>query len=289
MTELDDLLACEFGVVRTAALRRAGLSKRRIDTLASERVLTSPAWGWYAGPEPDADAKAAVTMGGAVACVSALAKRGVWVPPDDGPFHIRLTQHHRSRRAEASTTCDPRGGYRPVESAVDSVRNALESAAGCLEPDLLVAVTDSALNRRLVTHPEVTSWFAAYPASIRDAVAACDARAESGTESLARIRIQRLGVRVRSQVGIDGVGRVDLLVGERLVVELDSIEHHANLGAYEKDRERDRRLRALGYIPIRLTYRQVMFEWEQVEADIRALLAAGEHRGPLRRPFAASA
>lgn len=41
-----------------------------------------------------------------------------------------------------------------------------------------------------------------------------------------RLRLRRRKVELRTQVTIADVGRVDLLVGERLVIEVDSKEHH---------------------------------------------------------------
>jgi len=44
----------------------------------------------------------------------------------------------------------------------------------------------------------------------------------SGLETLARLHLRRRHIRVRSQVHIPPVGWVDLLIGGRLVLELDS-------------------------------------------------------------------
>lgn len=172
----------------------------------------------------------------------------------------------------------------PHRAAVDDLDTALRCAARRLDDEELLVVLDSVRNLELRSLAELETLLATQPRRVRR-VLARSGLAESGTETLVRSRLRARGVSVRSQVVIRGVGRVDLLVGRCLVIEVDSIQHHTSLRAYEADRERDRRLRALGYTPIRLTYRQVVQDWPAVEADILAMVARGLHR---RRAAAAA-
>ena len=59
----------------------------------------------------------------------------------------------------------------------------------------------------------------------------------------------------------------------RLIVETDGFEHHGTRSAFESDRERDVRLRLLGYTVLRFTYKQVNDEPDAVAAALGALLA----------------
>jgi very-short-patch-repair endonuclease len=59
----------------------------------------------------------------------------------------------------------------------------------------------------------------------------------------------------------------------KLVVELDSWEHHGDRAAFERDRARDLELMIAGYRTIRITHRRLDSEARQVAAEIRALLA----------------
>jgi len=59
----------------------------------------------------------------------------------------------------------------------------------------------------------------------------------------------------------------------RLIVELDSRTHHAIAHAFEADRVRDRRLEAAGWRVVRITWRQLHDTPDEVEADLRKLLA----------------
>ncbi|WP_374611703.1 endonuclease domain-containing protein, partial [Gordonia sp. (in: high G+C Gram-positive bacteria)] len=102
--------------------------------------------------------------------------------------------------------------------------------------------------------------------------------AASGTETAARLRLRSAGLRVTVQHHVPGVGWVDLLVGERLALELDSVEHHTGIEKYEEDRTRDRKLISRGYFPLRVTYAQVFGDWANTYADIAEIIAHGYHR-----------
>jgi len=66
---------------------------------------------------------------------------------------------------------------------------------------------------------------------------------------------------------------VDFLWNERrLIVETDGYRFHSGREAFEDDRERDLRLKSLGYEVVRLTYRQVASESDQTAEMLRRLL-----------------
>ena len=112
-----------------------------------------------------------------------------------------------------------------------------------------------------------------------DAAAAITLRggSQSGLETLVRLFLIRQRIRVRSQVRVAGVGHVDLVVGDRLVLELDGEEFHTGL-AFEEDRRRDFALVQQGYLVLRITYRMIMQDWQRVADGILALVRRDEHR-----------
>jgi hypothetical protein len=59
----------------------------------------------------------------------------------------------------------------------------------------------------------------------------------------------------------------------KLVVELDSWQHHGHRAAFERDRARDPKLLLAGYRTIRVTHRRLEKEPAVLAAEIRALLA----------------
>jgi very-short-patch-repair endonuclease len=89
------------------------------------------------------------------------------------------------------------------------------------------------------------------------------------------LALRSRNLRVRPQVWIPGVGRVDLLIGDRLVLELDGREWHQD---FERDRARDRALVARGYLVLRASYRQVLEDWPTIEAQIAEIVARRDHR-----------
>lgn len=59
----------------------------------------------------------------------------------------------------------------------------------------------------------------------------------------------------------------------KLVVELDSWEHHGHRSAFERDRIRDPKLLIAGYRTVRVTHRRLDREPDQLAQEIRELLA----------------
>lgn len=107
-----------------------------------------------------------------------------------------------------------------------------------------------------------------------------DANCESVGETRTRMILQRNDFDFLSQVWIDdsagSVGRVDFLVGGRVVIEFDGAQKYAGLDGKEAlvaEKRREDRLRALGYRVVRLTWPDLE-DAAAVVARIRAELAA---------------
>jgi len=121
------------------------------------------------------------------------------------------------------------------------------------------------------------------PVRIRPLVDDARTDAESGLETIARLLFRGRRIPCRTQVRFRGVGRVDLLVGDRLVIELDGEEFHTGL-QFDEDRRRDLELTLRGYLVIRLSWRMVVQEWDAVERGLLELVARGAHRWGSARP-----
>ena len=67
--------------------------------------------------------------------------------------------------------------------------------------------------------------------------------------------------------------RFQLSRSPRVVVELDSWEHHSHRSAFERDRARDPKLLIAGYRTVRVTHRRLDREPDRLAAEIRQLLA----------------
>lgn len=59
----------------------------------------------------------------------------------------------------------------------------------------------------------------------------------------------------------------------KLIIELDSWEHHGHRSAFERDRARDPKLLIAGYRTVRVTHRRLDREGDRLVTEIRELLA----------------
>lgn len=274
------------GIVTLGELEAHGFRRRERESALGSGALLRVRNGWFAIPGAEPDVVRSVRLGGRLTCGNALRIHGLWVV-DDAALHVAV-------RGNAARLRDPDDRRREWDRArsgnvvlhwrqeaahpvpIDDMSSALDQFARCAPFENVVATLDSALNKRAASMAALESLLRPTLESAR-ILRALDAGAQSGTESLARVRLRSLGLTVRTQVPIAGVGRVDLLVGERLVVEIDSVSHH--LGEqYERDRLRDLELVRQGFIVIRASYRTVMYDWEILEAAIRQIVSRGEHR-----------
>lgn len=260
----------ESGVVSWRSLLAEGRTQSDVRRAIRSGDLHRIRRGWYACASADPDVAAAVAAGGVLSCVSALGAHGVWVP-EGSRIHVRSRRRGPRFCRQYGTDQDPES------AAVDSIPTALRHAVRCLDPEGLIIVCDSLVNLGLLARDEITLTLGAAPPRILRALDRCD-RSESGTETIVRLRLRRRGIRVTPQVFIPGLGRVDLLVGRRLILEIDGRQYHSSSAQFESDRERDRRAIHMGYLVVRLSYRQVMYDWESAETTIVDLVRRREHQ-----------
>lgn len=277
---LEEMLKTHHGVVTRRHLLSVGCSDSDIRRAVRTGALTRLRPGWYRGAMAKDAVVRAVQAGGALSCVGALKLHGAWVPPGTD-LHVRRSPYHRARKPAKARGCRCPGRPRAaVSQSVDSLSEAVTAATSCLGTEAAVAVLDSILERDLMRLEELTGLLSGLPGR-RHLLDLIDQRAQSGTETFSRLRLRSCRIRLRPQVTIGDIGRVDLLAGERLVIEVDSRAHHTSAHHYARDRARDRRLVSLGYIVVRLTYEDVMYDWDTVVADIIAIVRQRRHNRPL--------
>ncbi|WP_324014662.1 endonuclease domain-containing protein [Microbacterium sp. JZ37] len=101
--------------------------------------------------------------------------------------------------------------------------------------------------------------------------------ADSGLETIVIPRLRWLRLPMRRQIWIAG-HRVDLLIGERLVLQIDGGTH---VDAQRMiDNEHDAALRLMGYHVIRVGRRQILDDWATVQDLVMRAVAQGLHRAP---------
>lgn len=192
-------------------------------------------------------------------------------------LHLSLPRHSGHARPPSEAVSHWRGGnWRAGFTPADAIETVVQDLADCLPTEDVVCALDSALNLRLIGLPRLRELLATTRRGGHIAEA-LDGRADSGLESLVRLRLARAGVNATPQHVIDGIGRIDLLIGDRLLIECDGRIHHDDDSGRAKDRARDIALIARGYLVIRLDVRQILDEWPATLAVIRALMARREH------------
>ena len=219
----------------------------------------------------------AIRIGGRLACLSQLRRQGVWVL-DTAEVHVHLAANASRLRADPLGS---RGHWQPLIRADPadgddvSLIDALRQAHECLPLPAWIASVDSALHLRLLSADDLATLRAHLPRAGRRALQLLDAKAESGLESIVRVLALLLGFRVRSQVVVSGIGRVDLVVEDWIVVETDGSAFHDTALA-PRDRRRDARLAATGRSVLRPGYELVVHDQTAVA---RQLIGAVEtHR-----------
>ena len=271
------------GVAPTALLRQRGLDRATIEALVSTGRLRRLRKGWFSVAEASREVVDATRCGGALACVSALRQHGIWTVPTS-TLHAVIPSGATAPGEMVSHRAEP---GQPMDFCIEPIRDAIGRALRCLPFDEAVAAVDSALRLSgslgwWFSRQDLVAVVAKLPRRYRRILDWVDPRAGSGLESIVRVRLRSIGIRTRPQVRVDHVGDVDLVVGDRLVIETDGKEHH--LGAqFARDRHRDAELLRRGYLVLRLTWADVLFDWPRIEALILEVIRRGDHRGEVRR------
>ncbi|MDN5726715.1 MAG: endonuclease domain-containing protein [Propionibacteriales bacterium] len=255
------------------------LSQQELDQAGRLGQLSRIRHGWYATPTATASVVAAVRAGGRLGCLSALAFHGLWVPPTSG-LHVLFRRRARLG-PEVEAHLVPRWTF---TGAVEPLPEALAHVIGHHDAETALMVLESALNLRRIGIAEAEQLTRRAPTEKSRVLAHLNPLAGAGTETRLRLFHELRGVPVIAQYEVAGVGWCDLLVGESLILEADSKQHHTGVENYSRDRARDLQLHRLGYDRLRFTYEQVMFQWQATRAALSALLATRRHRRP-PRPF----
>lgn len=272
MSRLASELRLRGGVVRTSVLSDAGCTRGECERALSSGVIIRPGRGWLAVSDADPLLIAAARNGVVLTCVTQAKRLGLWVLKDDRP-HV-AARANSGRAPTSSTTvhwCTPPLPRHP-DHLVDPIENVLVIAARCMPHEQALVVWESALRQGITTRQAVERL--ALPPAARRLLADADPFADSGLESLAVPRLRWMRLPLRRQIWVFG-HRVDLLIGERLVLQTDGAHH---VGAQrDQDIAHDAELMLLGYHVIRVGYRQVVDHWEEVQDRIMRAVAQGLH------------
>ncbi|WP_235511465.1 endonuclease domain-containing protein [Agromyces sp. Root81] len=162
---------------------------------------------------------------------------------------------------------------RHPDALTDPIENVLVLVAQCQPFEAALAVWESALRRGLLDRQALERM--PLPTAVRNVLGSALPFSDSGLESFVVPRLAWMKIPLVPQVWIAG-HRVDFLIGERLVLQIDGGHHVGE--QRESDIEHDAELMLLGYHVIRVGYSQIVDRWQTVQDHIVRAVAQGLHR-----------
>jgi len=262
-------------VVTSRSLAAAGHSPHYVAIAVSRGRVVRVRPGWIATPEADPLLVAAARAGAVLTCITEARRLELWVLAEDR-LHLGAPATSggvRSAGAHIHWAAPPIP--RAPGVLEDPIENVLAIVARCQPHDVALAIWESALRKGLVT-VDALRRLPLGPA----ARALCEEAvpwSDSGLESFVAPRLRWLGLSIRAQTWVQG-HRVDFLIGERLVLQIDG-GHHVGAQRAE-DVAHDAALLLMGYHVIRVTYAQMVDGWPAVQEQIMRAVAQGLHRAP---------
>jgi very-short-patch-repair endonuclease len=185
--------------------------------------------------------------GGRVACITAARHLGLWVLTDDERPHAWLCDGQRSYHPSRCGCVEhwDAGPLGPPD-ATPTLPRILLQIFRCHGVEEFFVVLESGLRQKLIDARGIRWLRARANGAMREALDLARDDADSGLESLLRWRLRGLGMTVRTQRSIAAVGRVDALIGDRLIVEADGVVNHDGAALRHKDLVRDANAAAWG-------------------------------------------
>lgn len=261
------------GVIPATTLIAKGHSRHHIARAIDTGQIIRVRRNWIALPSADPVLQDAARRGVVVSCVSLARRLGLWVPGGGECLHVAAKP--RGNVADASGIVVhwrvPAVPRHP-DSLVDSLENALILVSTCVDHEGAVAVWDSAFRTRAASRDVLARM--RLPPAARRVLADTHLWADSGLESLFIVRLRWLDIRIVPQAWIQG-HRVDFLLGDRLVVQLDGGTHVGRQRS--RDIAHDAELALRGYHVLRFSYAQVVDDWPHVQDVIMRAVAQGLH------------
>lgn len=285
-------------IAHASALRSRGVTKRELARAYNAAEILRIRRGVYAQLGTSDELIHAAQHGGAPAGLAAGQMHGLWTldtaslidEPQYATPHVWMG-HAGERHDCDRPKCDEKLRLHWDDGNAElgqppPVRNVLLQIANCAGEESFFVALESALRKTLLPYDAFEWLCERVPIELRWLLGFARGDADSGLESLIRLRLHHLDIDVRTQVIIDGVGEVDFVVGDRLIIEADGKQNHDDdpfasdapgRSLRHKDLLRDARAAALGYETLRFDYAMIVHDWPTVAAAIVAKVAAGAH------------
>lgn len=284
MSRVAGWIAVLGGVAQKQDLVALGATDRALAAAVHSGAIKRVRRGWYSDPHQSDEVVRAIRVGGRLTGLSAIRFWGGWAW-SHGPLHVSVAQNSSRFRSQWRTNVslassadsgvvlhwDSNAVAERGTKAVVSLRDALLCVVIHESLEEAVAALDWALHTGLLDRIDFENLIHCLPKRLRWIRDWVDERCESFPESLTRTRLRLAGYRVRSQVRLDEVRRIDLVVEDLVAIEVDG--KHSHRDRFLEDRRRDLEITLLGYHVLRPAAVLVFNEWDLVLAAVDAALA----------------
>lgn len=259
--DLNEELRKRHGITKLSNLHHAELTPPMLPTGISHYR------GWIYDPNRyTLDQVRAFVYNASLSCVSAAQIYGLPILMEERPqkTHLSVAYNrgmHASKLRRFDDVCihrEPIMSEEERRTHVASIGTVLERVLVCMPLKVSLPMLDAARNQGLYDISTLT-----LPTSgsrvphLREAALSTD-RARSILETVARLILIDMGLNPQVGVWIEGVGEVDMIILDFIVIEVDGWTFHSSKEQREKDLKRDRELLRRGYVVLRFTYDDVM-------------------------------
>jgi very-short-patch-repair endonuclease len=271
----------------THELYALGFGRARLRRAFAAGEIVRVRKGWYANTDLHPELRQAACVGGRLAAVSAARHHGLWIPDVPSRLQVQVqpqacqlrtrSDFRRRLTADAHERVDvlwepfDAGSSRVLVAPSQCLRQLLRRESA----EFGFIVAESARYAGLVSRFEWEELRLSLPYRTQAETSQVDENSESGSESAFKFRMLKHYLPMRQQMWI-GQDRVDFLIGERLVVEIDSRAHHDPVA----DCARDARLSIRHHRVLRFYYEHVFGAWDLVEDAVLAAVERGDHLAP---------
>ena len=260
--DLNEELRKRHGITKLSGLRHAELTP----TMLPQSIGHYRGW-IYDKNSFTLDEVRAFVYNACISCVSAAQIYELPILMEERPqkTHLSVAYNrgmHSSKLRRFDDVCIHREQSITDEEKrthVASIGTVLERVLVCMPLKISLPMLDAARNRGLYDISTLTmpSTGSRLP-HLREALSLSSERARSILETVARLQLIDMGLTPQVGVWIEGVGEVDMIILDFIVIEVDGWAFHSSKEQREKDLKRDRELLRRGYVVLRFTYDDVM-------------------------------
>lgn len=267
--EIETFLAARAGLARASVLQGAGFTRTTIGKAVAAGRIMRIRRGVYSLPREAGVLGLALKHNALVTCLSAAPAYGLWTLNEAGPVHLVPGHKPTPPGALAHGRClHAQHPWLPVAGLADVLIHALR----CLPELESLVMVQCAVQRGDISadflRRKLPGNRNGHAREILDSVIP---RADSVLEVLANFHFRRAGLHVRRHVQLPGVGEVDFLIEDCLVVETDG-GTHLEPKQVKKDRKRNNATVVGGRLGLRYGYDDVVNHPARMVAEVLAVL-----------------